>query len=279
MQPYSELGEIEIDAINNLNGVFSQIKMGNRIAALKLGSSGQQLIMLDDNESITFGTGDDVTLAFDAANLELLPATDDLCAFNIGDGTTDMDFKVFLGSTSAYVLFDKGNCNVKMLLDSGTISSEEHGLGLTYTGVLSSGDSMVGGNFAVTPTGTAGQWVSGIFAKVTQGSTKAVNGYISGAEFEINNTAASPSQMHVLSLNMNNTGAKNNHSFIQFHNYGSTGVEYLLKLCESGISIATTDDAALVSTVTADPACTHQIRINVAGTLMWLMCTTDTPAN
>lgn len=41
--------------------------------------------------------------------LYLRPATTDTESLNIGDGTTDMDVKVFLGSTSEYVLFDVGN--------------------------------------------------------------------------------------------------------------------------------------------------------------------------
>jgi hypothetical protein len=41
--------------------------------------------------------------------LSLRPLIDDTGAINIGDGTFDMDLKVFLGSTTEYVLFDVGN--------------------------------------------------------------------------------------------------------------------------------------------------------------------------
>lgn len=62
-----------------------------------------------DNTTITFGTGSDYTLAFNATDLEFLPATNDLGGVNIGDGTTDGDFKVFLGDAGDYVLFDVGD--------------------------------------------------------------------------------------------------------------------------------------------------------------------------
>lgn len=41
--------------------------------------------------------------------LFLLPREDDLGQIDIGDGTKDMDVKVFLGSTSEFVLLDVGN--------------------------------------------------------------------------------------------------------------------------------------------------------------------------
>jgi len=42
----------------------------------------------------------------------LRPQTDDTGALNIGNGTTDMDFKVFLGSTTEFVNFDVGDSTV-----------------------------------------------------------------------------------------------------------------------------------------------------------------------
>ena len=75
---------------------------------------------LNDDATIKFGTGDDVTLGFDGTNLQVLPATDDTGTFHYGDGTTDLDVKMFLGSTTEYVLFDVGNsrlfCNAPLWL-------------------------------------------------------------------------------------------------------------------------------------------------------------------
>ncbi len=69
-------------------------------------------LVMGDNDEIKFGDGNDVTLAWDATQLEFLPVTDDTGAINIGDGTTDIDFKVFLGSATDFVRFDVGNGNV-----------------------------------------------------------------------------------------------------------------------------------------------------------------------
>ena len=44
-----------------------------------------------------------------SGNLIFYPAIDDTGAINIGDGTYDCDFKIFLGSTTEYMEFDVGN--------------------------------------------------------------------------------------------------------------------------------------------------------------------------
>lgn len=81
-------------------------------------------IDLQDDDLLKFGTGDDVTLGWDGSQLEFLPASDDAGAVNIGDGTTDVDLKVFLGSTTEYAEFDVGNSrvrlNVPLYLDNNT---------------------------------------------------------------------------------------------------------------------------------------------------------------
>ena len=59
--------------------------------------------------------------------MEFLPAVDDQGAVNFGDGTTDMDVKIFLGSTTESVEFDVGNSRVNfevpiMVQDGGTVT-------------------------------------------------------------------------------------------------------------------------------------------------------------
>jgi len=44
--------------------------------------------------------------------LKVLPETDDTGSINIGDGTNDMDVKVFLGSSDEFILFDVGNSRI-----------------------------------------------------------------------------------------------------------------------------------------------------------------------
>lgn len=69
-------------------------------------------VVIKDNDLLAFGdkTGADadVSMKWDGTNLEILPDVDDTGAFNVGDGTTDMDFKVFLGATTAYLEAEVG---------------------------------------------------------------------------------------------------------------------------------------------------------------------------
>lgn len=419
------------------------------------GDAESVVLELQDGEKLGFGgtTGGDVFMRWDGSIFECLPETDDTGAFNIGDGTYDMDFKVFMGSTTAHVLFDnsaqlvtftgtriamgaqgtgvptataspfglevhaktntdavltagdsglsagircryeiakaqtnnislvgvEGRLRVKagvadgnhagvmgtieadaampftgtattqrsagafaielgstctfgstsgwlcgvaidssvhatqtgmanitfaglriktstsklpwqygiymagvvrgyyISADLGTMDGEMHGESLALTGTLTSGDSIVGKNIAVTTAGTAGAWAAGIFAKVTQGSTKNVNGYICGAEFEVVNTAAAVSDWFPLVLNGNSSGNGSHTSYIALRDYGTADIPSLFWAPEN--AIRTTTDGVFCSTVTADPACTHVVRCIVGTTTLYLMATTDTPAN
>src|SRR3990167_8143489 len=68
-----------------------------------------------DNEQLKFGDGADVTIEWDGTNFEILPAADDTGSFNIGNGTLDIDFKVFFGDTTNYLQTDVGNAKVYLL--------------------------------------------------------------------------------------------------------------------------------------------------------------------
>jgi hypothetical protein len=69
----------------------------------------------------------------------------------------------------------------------------------------------------------------------------------------------------------------NNPAFIQCDMMGSgTQAPFLFYLPDT---IGTKSDTALVTTVAADRTATHGIKINAAGTTMWLMASTDTPAD
>ena len=49
-----------------------------------------------------------------SGSLIFYPATDDTGTINFGDGTTDCDVKIFLGSTSEYVDFNVGDSAMKV---------------------------------------------------------------------------------------------------------------------------------------------------------------------
>ncbi len=97
-----------------VHNIMAQIRKASaRGENLELLSSGSNITAVDAS-AIVLGTDDDVTTAFDGTNVEVLPATDDAAGYNFGDGATDLDVKIFLGSTSEHVLFDVGNSRVTL---------------------------------------------------------------------------------------------------------------------------------------------------------------------
>jgi len=74
-------------------------------------------VQLGDTDYLKFGdaTAGDVSINWTGSVLAVLPATDDTGAINIGNGTTDIDFTVFLGTSAKYVQFDVGNSYLKLV--------------------------------------------------------------------------------------------------------------------------------------------------------------------
>lgn len=87
------------------------------------------------------------------------PGTDDTGSFTIGDGTTDMDFKVFLGTISEYALFDVGNSIVDLAKVGIKFSGTANGLALdfatAYGGVQAANALVIGGGTSADPMTTA----------------------------------------------------------------------------------------------------------------------------
>jgi len=85
-----------------------------------LGADKVQLEAVDlhlgDTDLLILGDGSDITIQWTSALLTIIPATDDTGAINIGDGTTDIDLKIFLGSATEYVDFNVGDSKVTMAL-------------------------------------------------------------------------------------------------------------------------------------------------------------------
>jgi len=69
--------------------------------------------VMNDSATIALGSDSDVTMAWTGSAVEVFPTTDDTGAFNFGDGTTDIDVQIFLGTSTEYVLFDVGASNVR----------------------------------------------------------------------------------------------------------------------------------------------------------------------
>lgn len=190
----------------------------------------------------------------------------------IGDGST---------AGGLHVVMASGVKKVAITIPAAAITGEEHGLAVSYTGTLSSGDSMVAGNFATVPQGTGGSWVSGIYAKVTQGTTKAVNGYISGAEFEVIMTGSyNPSDWAPLVLNANNstTGSQAKAAFILLRDYGSQNLDTFARFYDA--TKGTTDSTKIISSVSDgfEANCLVTVKMMYGTTPLWLLATETAPA-
>jgi len=70
---------------------------------------------LSEMRDLRLGHDADFTVEWDDTNgiLKLVPKADDTGLIQLGTGSKDADFKVFLGSTSKYVLYDVGNGRVQ----------------------------------------------------------------------------------------------------------------------------------------------------------------------
>ena len=61
---------------------------------------------LEDQEMLYFGDARDVSIEWDGTNLEMLPVADDTGAFNIGNGTLSMDFRVYGLTANDFMFWD-----------------------------------------------------------------------------------------------------------------------------------------------------------------------------
>jgi len=151
--------------------------------------------------------------------------------------------------------------------DDGT---ERHTIEIVSTATMASGGNYAGLNIAVTTAGTAATWVSPLYCKVTQGTTKNVNGYLCAAEFEVVNGAANVSDNFVLVLNYQNNGSGHgsHESYIALRDYGSLAANSFLWIADA--TVASGDATALVSSKTS-AAVSHTLRIIVGSTNYWIM--------
>ena len=206
-----------------------------------------------------------------------LEIRDSVATTGITVGASTTGITVAGATTTGISVTGNSTTPISINSNAGTISGEVHGLDVAWTGTLSSGDAIVGGNFAVTTAGTAGVWASGIYAKVTQGTTKNVNGYISGAEFEVINANTNVSDWFPLVLNANSTTNSSHSSYIALRDYGSTALNSLLWFGDA--SVASQSDSALISSVQNDHASTHTIRIIIGETPYWILLSNSGPSN
>ncbi len=124
--------------------------------------------------------------------LSVRPNADDTGALNIGDGTYDMDVKVFLGTTGEYVLFDVGNSQLTLACPLALTGD------LTLTGALT-----VAGVTSLTDTVLAAEhgdgFISTAFAPRT--SRRTVNGtIITEIKIDLDGLAAHATALRAIGL-------------------------------------------------------------------------------
>lgn len=133
---------------------------GQRIAFANEGET-----WVKDNDYLYFGQDLDVSFQWISSTsiLQILPVTDDTGSIQFGDGTDDIDVKIFLGGASNYVEFNVGDS--RMLLEGIDLkvllgSSNEYAIfdvtnsrielavvGIYFTGTLTTGISFNDASF------------------------------------------------------------------------------------------------------------------------------------
>ena len=277
------------------------------------GDAESVVLELQDGEKLGFGgtTGGDVFMRWDGSIFECLPKTDDTGAFNIGDGTYDMDFKVFMGSTSNYVLFDNSLALVSFIETRTTMGTSgdpltlddatETGLSIYTTSASAhasnsaeamyvkstmTGAGGVGGRsrFHMYTNVALGSWSNALKAYAEYGSAGRTAGLGSAFCAEIALSAGTISGTYApleTELTLASGGSTGTATSFLYGNVSGTGVAtlnsnaYLFQL-GAGVTIGTKATASIVST-RADGAATHAFKCLVGSTTLWLLATTDAP--
>jgi len=144
-------------------------------------------LTLADNLEIYFGSANDVSMVWDGSNFYVRPVADDTGAFMVGDGTTDMDLKVFLGSASQYALFDVGNSALALTGIDFTATKSSSVATATTVRTVDVGQTMTGASavnsaeaarFVLTSNVQMGSWANALMAKVDLSTTGRVTGLV-----------------------------------------------------------------------------------------------------
>jgi len=203
-----------------------------------------QSLRFGDNEVLYFGDAFDVSIKWDGSNLKILPVADDTGAILIGNGTLDIDLKVFLGTAGCYFLCDVGKSEASVVV-AGTVPINEASVGVTnairalYIGYSPTFDSDLEYAAAsalvveMSPTAdgaTGGNRANAIYARITHPTTsKAVQGCSAAGEFEQVHAASVIVQASygVIRLVDRNDGVtcSANRSFIMVRDYSITAYQ------------------------------------------------------
>lgn len=135
----------------------------------------------------------------------------------------------------------------------------------------------------LTVSGTTGAvWASTMFLKVTQGTDKSVNGYLSVLELELDNSCATSSALFPLVINMDDDASSNaQRAFMAFREYGDSATPALFWLGEEFVTNVGTDSNTVIWTTESnggyESAVDYALRFIVgnANTPYWIpVCST-----
>jgi hypothetical protein len=108
-----------------------QYNKGSKTSAIwtEIGSAatGAKFAMADD-ETFEAGDSTDIIQSFTSGVYFVRPLLDDTGAWNFGDGTTDLDVRVYLGSATEYATFDVGDSRFQL-------TNVQMGMGVQGTGI------------------------------------------------------------------------------------------------------------------------------------------------
>jgi hypothetical protein len=194
-----------------------------------------------------------------------------------GQGTPDGDAEPFLSAqkgtiyhavnntddeSHSYIKVDEGGDDadwVRLLSDvmglaHGLASGDDASINWDFTATMASGVYYAGLDVRVVlDGGSTGVWASAAYFKLTQDSTKRVNGYISALELELTNTANSASAQFVLVLNAGDSSTTNLNSqraFIAINEYGSAACPALLRIGQEIVAAVGSSSNTVIFTTT-----------------------------
>lgn len=180
----------DVGAVRIGNGTLDmdfQVIMGVAAASVLFDNSLARVIFeqadlrIMDTDILEFGDDADVTLTWDGDSLNILPLGDDVGAIEIGNGTLDIDLKIFLGTAGENALFDVGNSCVTLTAVPLNLAGTFTATPLFFDTVVLPADTNVIRGVGLDPTRTSG-WLA------FQGSLDGVPAVCYPAYFQLNTT-------------------------------------------------------------------------------------------
>jgi hypothetical protein len=142
-------------------------------------------LYLGDTDYLVFGDGADIVIDWTGSLLLIVPATDDTGAINIGNGTTDLDVKIFMGTTGIYAEFNVGNNVLNLIGVTKTI------LSITSTLTGATADNAVEITVTDSQTNSSG-YARGLYISATAGGTKTGSGEHNSLAIDLTVSGATP---------------------------------------------------------------------------------------